>query len=1016
MNDEPPRKVYDEEHNPTTGMGAEGGYDRRPKSSPAAGAASPDSLGEAESAGGTGSKGKIGKKESTLAGQLGKGFNPTDIAMDTAMSGLNPVQQGLLRLGRFFAKNKKKTIGGSIAGFIAAMIIFILGLGQGPLQLIHLSQILRLPSASFEKDNSIRATAMVRYWTTGDIGETRLTFVGSQTASKALSKLEANGVKFLDKNARGFARGAQFDAGKFNRISGQTVPEQQRSLARLLEIDPQDIRTAGVYDGPSGRPAGVFEVTNGNDIDLHEKILTVGLEGANEGKILDGRLHTANEARALKRYFGLPRLFSPGEKYTTDKLNKLVSLIGDKEAEARERRNIAKGREANYRGPTLQKIDEARGKFSPSVIGAVGRGLTFTGAACAIYNVAGAVAVANRAAIVAPSVITASHYTAYGDKIKTGGEEVNGVEMGLEAGFLTDKEGGSVWNSQPLNALYNPNAQGKDIDNDYKQAFYNGNVEEEILEKYTGLPLGIPFSIGCSKISLIAQGVAGALLTAFSCTAGAAATVGTSCAVAGTKFVGSSFASYLMVGFLSGELIDLLKNGDLDMESIPAEQRGALMAYAARERANMDARGAGGSKLSDTETTAMEKEERLAYQSEFRSKSFFARMFDVYDHRSLAGQAIQNINTSPYQNVSGLAANALNFGSVFSKLSSVFIPNTQAQTAEAYDWSFPRYGIPREAFNDPKFENPYANAEDVAGILRGSEKDHYIDKAKKCFGVEIKKDSNDKWAAIAMEDTNPATSEYHKSHCDENSENWHRIQLFVFDSRLMDSISCYYDDDESCENLEVGSGETSAPSEAQTVGDAALNKTIRVDSPGKFITMPSRYSCEGRTTRIDSRIAASLAYLLDTYDMCADDGLASGHKSHGAGLGVDIRPKDQSKQMSKQEWKNTVEKAARDMGWWGDSADEGKGGKSCAPAYSGYGQCVGGNGDIPKWVRWIGYNGDVDHGDPWHIFGGSYAHIHIGWASPNGGDAVASGEISTPIPAVLTFPAPVPDDLKGLIK
>lgn len=199
-------------------------------------------------------------------------------------------------------------------------------------------------------------------------------------------------------------------------------------------------------------------------------------------------------------------------------------------------------------------------------------------------------------------------------------------------------------------------------------------------------------------------------------------------------------------------------------------------------------------------------------------------------------------------------------------------------------------------------------------------------------------------------------------------------------------------------------------------GDGNMKETIKVTTPGKFITMPSKYSCEGRTTKIDSRIAASLAYMLTKYDMCADDGLANGHRSHGAGLGVDIRPKDQSKQNSKEEWKRTVEAAARDMGWWGDSATDGKSSKGCAPSYSGYGACVGGSKEIPRWVRWLGYNGDVDHGDPWHVFGGSYAHIHIGWASPNGGDAVAGGIISKPIPAVYTFPAPIPDDLKDVLK
>ena len=194
-------------------------------------------------------------------------------------------------------------------------------------------------------------------------------------------------------------------------------------------------------------------------------------------------------------------------------------------------------------------------------------------------------------------------------------------------------------------------------------------------------------------------------------------------------------------------------------------------------------------------------------------------------------------------------------------------------------------------------------------------------------------------------------------------------------------------------------------------GDADMMKTIKVSTKGKFITLPKKYSCDGRTTRIDSRIATNIAYLVNNYKMCADDGLANGHKSHGAGLGIDMRPKDGN---SKAVWKETVEQAARDMGWYGDSASDSKGSKSSCASYSGYGTCVGGQGKIPKWVRWIGYNGDVDHGDPWHVFGGSYAHIHIGWQTPNN-DGVSASIIAEPRDSVYAFPAPIPDDLKSLV-
>ena len=198
-------------------------------------------------------------------------------------------------------------------------------------------------------------------------------------------------------------------------------------------------------------------------------------------------------------------------------------------------------------------------------------------------------------------------------------------------------------------------------------------------------------------------------------------------------------------------------------------------------------------------------------------------------------------------------------------------------------------------------------------------------------------------------------------------------------------------------------------------GNADLKKTVTISTPGKFITLPSHYSCPGRTTIIDSRLAADIAYLVDHYNLCADDGLASGHLSHGAGTAVDMVPKNGN---SKEDWKNSAEKAARDMGWFGDGADDPRGSQSSCANYGAgdYGQCMHAvyPDKMPTWLRWLGYNGAFQHGDPWHIYGGAFPHIHIGWDTPNH-DGVSPTIISTPRESVYAFPAPIPDDLKGMV-
>jgi hypothetical protein len=203
---------------------------------------------------------------------------------------------------------------------------------------------------------------------------------------------------------------------------------------------------------------------------------------------------------------------------------------------------------------------------------------------------------------------------------------------------------------------------------------------------------------------------------------------------------------------------------------------------------------------------------------------------------------------------------------------------------------------------------------------------------------------------------------------------------------------------------------------AVDTGSADLSKTITVDTPGKFITLPSKYTCPGYKTKIDSRIAADVAYLATTYNLCTEDGLADGHLSHGAGVAVDMIPKNGN---SKQDWQNSAEAAAKAIGWWGDSATDPKGKVSSCANYGAtdYGQCMHEvyPDKFPQWMRWMGYNGAYLHGDPWHVYpGGAGPHIHIGWDTPNH-DGVSSTIISQPRASVYAFPVPVPSDLQGLV-
>lgn len=430
----------------------------------------------------------------------------------------------------------------------------------------------------------------------------------------------------------------------------------------------------------------------------------------------------------------------------------------------------------------------------------------------------------------------------------------------------------------------------------------------------------------------------------------------------------------------------------------------------------------GGAPLSDAQVAAIKADQATDDALQNESKSFFARYLDPYEYESVGGSVARATPTSNAQVASMVSNLPVKIGSLFSKTFSAFLPTTYAD--EPYDYGVPKYGFTLEEQADGRFENPYENAkiieDDANGnALLNSLNDKY---GSKCFGVKavvdgggVKLENGDPPNVVAIQgedDCNPAKN---------SDPNFLRYRFYIADLVSAKSTACYFaDDDTACNELGAGSvsSDTATGNSTPAIsGSANMQQAITVSDPGKFITMPSKYSCDGRETRIDSRIAPALAYIIDTYKLCAHDGLANGHRSHGAGLGVDLVPRDDptGTKNDKEIWKNSTEKLARDMGWWGDAADQPKSNKGCAN-YSGYGQCMGSvhPDKIPKWVRWIGYNGDVDHGDPWHIFGGSYGHIHLGWDTPNS-DGVAPSIISSPRSEVYTFTAPIPADLKDLL-
>ncbi|MGZ8632799.1 MAG: hypothetical protein ACXWZZ_02955, partial [Solirubrobacteraceae bacterium] len=133
--------------------------------------------------------------------------------------------------------------------------------------------------------------------------------------------------------------------------------------------------------------------------------------------------------------------------------------------------------------------------------------------------------------------------------------------------------------------------------------------------------------------------------------------------------------------------------------------------------------------------------------------------------------------------------------------------------------------------------------------------------------------------------------------------------------------------------------------------------------------------------QIDARIVPDALWILRTYQLRVTAGREAGHASHGDGSALDLVPADPSG--GQAAWDQSALRLARDIGWTDDCAASG-----VAPA------CP-----LRPWVRFVGYNGYPDHGDPAHV--GANAHLHISWLA-----AGVSSALAAPNEWVRVFPVP----------
>jgi hypothetical protein len=165
-------------------------------------------------------------------------------------------------------------------------------------------------------------------------------------------------------------------------------------------------------------------------------------------------------------------------------------------------------------------------------------------------------------------------------------------------------------------------------------------------------------------------------------------------------------------------------------------------------------------------------------------------------------------------------------------------------------------------------------------------------------------------------------------------------------------------------------------------GPAELDRAVTLHGPRRFALLPA-WAMAGRAPQpVDARILPDVVWILRTYGLRVTAARETGHLSHGDGTAVDMVPTAGNGQ---QAWDDSALRLARDIGW--------------TPACGANGTAAA--CPLKAWVRFVGYNGYPNHGDPAHT--GPIAHIHVSWSASASGAAV----LSAPNDWVRVFPIPI---------
>ena len=262
--------------------------------------------------------------------------------------------------------------------------------------------------------------------------------------------------------------------------------------------------------------------------------------------------------------------------------------------------------------------------------------------------------------------------------------------------------------------------------------------------------------------------------------------------------------SGITIKYALSEITHLLSGNILD-PTATGSTLGANADYGALGAADETAIHAGAGETNTQESGQLSYLAQQQAKQAFDSESFVARVFDINNYQSLAGRLADDVLTSnALSSVSGFVSDILSSTSVVARLPFTIFSSIASAAApqSSYAYPFPEFNFTEADLNNSAVGNPYKNASYVANLLDTSCLNNdgttnascgYISQAESCFGDEITKDNTDHvWDVIPNQVVNFDSSTYNTALCDGNGPNdtWLKVRFFILDTGVIEGYAC----------------------------------------------------------------------------------------------------------------------------------------------------------------------------------------------------------------------------------